>query len=381
MYKKYFGFNENPFSIAPDPRYLYMSEMHQEALAHLNYGASSDGCIILLTGDVGTGKTTICRCFLERLDQDTDVAVIINPKLTVDELLATICEELQITTVNPKPTTKNYIDSLNIYLLQAHAEGRQTVLVIDEAQNLDLDVLEMLRLLTNFETNKQKLLKIFLLGQSEMSTILTRPDLAQINQRITSRFHLKGLQQEDVEAYINHRIVIAGGGRARLFSRNVIKHIYEITRGVPRLINSLCDRALLGVYTEGKDFVDQKILHTAAQEIFGKEPPAAKQKTRFALIPVFGVVLTALVLGVWLWLTYTPFYVEPTTTAPDGENKSETNIDSPLAEKDLMLSDNAEKSPLSAPPDETLMEDLQSQPISEQTGKTSINVRPMEISE
>lgn len=380
MYKKYFGFNENPFSIAPDPRYLYMSEMHQEALAHLNYGASSDGCIILLTGDVGTGKTTICRCFLERLDQDTDVAVIINPKLTVDELLATICEELQISTVNPKPTTKNYIDSLNIYLLQAHAEGRQTVLVIDEAQNLDLEVLEMLRLLTNFETNKQKLLKIFLLGQSEMSTILSRPDLAQINQRITSRFHLKGLQQDDVEAYINHRIVIAGGGRARLFSRNVIKHIYEITQGVPRLINSLCDRALLGVYTEGKDYVDQKILHTAAQEIFGKEPPVAKQKKRFALIPVFGVVLTVLVLGVWLWLTYNPLYVAP-TAAPVGENKSEINIDSPPAEKAPVTPATTEESSLSAVPADAPLENIQPEPAEDPVGKTSIRVRPMEISE
>ena len=381
MYKKYFGFNENPFSIAPDPRYLYMSEMHQEALAHLNYGASSDGCIILLTGDVGTGKTTICRCFLERLDQDTDVAVIINPKLSVDELLATICEELQITTVNPKPTTKNFIDSLNIYLLQAHAEGRQTVLVIDEAQNLDLDVLEMLRLLTNFETNKQKLLKIFLLGQSEMSTILSRPDLAQINQRITSRFHLKGLQQEDIEAYINHRIVIAGGGRASLISRNVIKHIYEITRGVPRLINSLCDRALLGVYTEGKDYVDQKILHTAAQEIFGNAPPVAKQKKLFKLIPVFGVVLIVLILGVWLWLTYNPLYIDPTTAGSETENKSAISKDSAPEEKDLVISDTTEESPLSTPPAETPIEYLQSQPIDEQTGKTSIIVRPMEISE
>jgi len=381
MYKKYFGFNENPFSIAPDPRYLYMSEMHQEALAHLNYGASSDGCIILLTGDVGTGKTTICRCFLERLDQDTDVAVIINPKLTVDELLATICEELQITTVNPKPTTKNFIDSLNIYLLQAHAEGRQTVLVIDEAQNLDLDVLEMLRLLTNFETNKQKLLKIFLLGQSEMSAILSRPDLAQINQRITSRFHLKGLQQEDVEAYINHRIVIAGGGRARLFSRNVIKHIYEITRGVPRLINSLCDRALLGVYTEGKEYVDQNILHTAAQEIFGNAPPVAKQKKLLKLIPVFGVVLTVLILGVWLWLTYNPLYIDPTTAVSETENKSAISNDSAPEKKDLVFSDKTEESPLLTPPAETPMEEFQSQPIDEQTGKTSIIVRPMEISE
>ena len=269
MYKDYFGFSENPFSIAPDPRYLYMSEMHQEALAHLNYGAASDGCIILLTGEIGTGKTTICRCFLEQLGPDSDVAIILNPKLTAHELLGAICDEFELSHDGPAPTIKDYIDLLNEYLLQAHGENRQALLVIDEAQNLDMDVLEMLRLLTNLETNKQKLLKIFLLGQSELASILASRELDQISQRITSRYHLKGLKKEDVQAYINHRITVAGGGRAKLFNRRAVSRIYTVTRGIPRLINSLCDRALLGAYSQNMDRVTDRIVKKAAQEILG----------------------------------------------------------------------------------------------------------------
>ena len=212
MFTDYFGFNENPFSIAPNPRYLYMSKMHQEALAHLVYGTTSKGCIVLLTGEIGTGKTTISRYFLEKLPRSTDIAVITNPKLTSNELLASVCDEFQISIKKEEPSAKDYIDSLNDFLLGSYSANRQAVLVIDEAQNLDLDVLEMLRLLTNLETNQQKLLKIILLGQSELASILARPDLEQINQRITSRYHLKGLKREDVDAYIAHRIMVAGGG-------------------------------------------------------------------------------------------------------------------------------------------------------------------------
>jgi general secretion pathway protein A len=299
MYKKYFGFNENPFSIAPDPRYLYMSEMHQEALAHLNYGAVSDGCIILLTGEIGTGKTTICRCFLEQLDQATDVAIILNPKLTANELLGAICDEFEISASGPEPTVKNHIDRLNDYLLRAHAENRQALLVIDEAQNLEFDVLEMLRLLTNLETNKQKLLKIFLLGQSELLSILSRPDLTQISQRITSRYHLKGLIRDDMQAYINHRITVAGGGRARLFNRPAVKRIYTLSGGIPRLINSLCDRSLLGAYTEGKDRVNEKIVKKAAIEIFGKPEIEDKVRPRFRLLTATALLLASILAGYW----------------------------------------------------------------------------------
>ena len=299
MYTDYFGFNENPFSIAPNPRYLYMSTMHQEALAHLVYGTTSKGCIVLLTGEIGTGKTTISRYFLEKLPRRTDIAVIINPKLTGYELLASVCDEFQIKVTTPEPSSKNYIDSLNDFLLKAHSANRQTVLVIDEAQNLDLDVLEMLRLLTNLETDQQKLLKIVLLGQSELRTILARPDLEQINQRITSRYHLKGLKRADVEAYIAHRIMVAGGGRSTFFSRRALNEICKASRGIPRLINSLCDHALLGAYSENKEQVDKNIAQKATSEILGNNGLGPEPKFRFRLILTTGIILMVVVLGLW----------------------------------------------------------------------------------
>lgn len=300
MYTDYFGFNENPFSIAPNPRYLYMSTMHQEALAHLVYGTTSKGCIVLLTGEVGTGKTTISRYFLEKLPRSTDIAVIINPKLTGIELLASVCDEFQIKVIGVEPSSKNYIDSLNDFLLKAHSANRQTVLVIDEAQNLELDVLEMLRLLTNLETDQQKLLKIVLLGQSELGSILARPDLEQINQRVTSRYHLKGLKRADVEAYIAHRVMVAGGGRSTFFSRGALSEIYNESRGIPRLINSLCDHALLGAYTENKEQVDKKIAQKAVAELFGNNVLSRNPKTRFRLILTTTIILLLVVSGLWL---------------------------------------------------------------------------------
>ena len=211
MYTRYFGLTEKPFAIAPNPRFLYMSELHREALAHLLYGINGDGCIVLFTGGVGTGKTTVCRRLVEQLPEGTDVAVILNPKLNIDDLLKTICEELKITVVSNTPTSKNYIDALNVYLLAAHAQGRNTALIIDEAQNLEPEVLEQLRLLTNLETDTHKLLQIVLIGQPELRDILAIPALSQVNQRITTRYHLEPLSRKDVAAYIRHRISVAGG--------------------------------------------------------------------------------------------------------------------------------------------------------------------------
>ena len=303
MFTDYFGFNENPFSIAPNPRYLYMSKMHQEALAHLVYGTTSKGCIVLLTGEIGTGKTTISRYFLEKLPRSTDIAVITNPKLTSNELLASVCDEFRISIKKQEPSSKDYIDSLNNFLLKAYSANRQAVLVIDEAQNLDLDVLEMLRLLTNLETNQQKLLKIILLGQSELASILARPDLEQINQRITSRYHLKGLKREDVEAYIAHRIMVAGGGRSTFFTRRAVNEIYNASRGIPRLINSLCDHALLGAYSENKERVDKKIAKKAAAEIFGSHFLSRTFRTHSRLILTAGILAILLFFGIWLGST------------------------------------------------------------------------------
>jgi general secretion pathway protein A len=268
MYTKYFGLKEKPFSIAPDPRYLYMSELHREALAHLLYGISSDGCFILLTGDVGTGKTTVCRCLLAQLPENTDVALIVNPRLTVLELLGTICDELGIPIADDEKSVKSHIDKLNIYLLEAHAKGRNIAILIDEAQNLSLDLLEQLRLLTNLETDQKKLLKIVLLGQTELRQILNQDGAAQISQRITSRYHLLPLDRDNSFAYIHHRLAVAGE-REKIFTKAALARIFELSQGIPRLINVLCDRALLGTYVEEKYMVSGRIVNKAAREVLG----------------------------------------------------------------------------------------------------------------
>jgi len=292
MYTQYFGLKEKPFAIAPDPRYLYMSELHREALAHLLYGISNDSCLILLTGDVGTGKTTVSRCLLEQLPEKANIAIILNPKLSILELFKTICEELGIPVSPNSSSVKTYIDSLNSYLLDTHAKGRSAALIIDEAQHLDIEILEQLRLLTNLETNTHKLLQIILLGHPELRQILSSPELSHIDQRITSRYHLRPLEADDVEKYILHRINIAGGPDTPLFSRKAIKHIIKISQGIPRTINVLCDRALLGAYTENKDHVDLQIMKKAAREVTaGKYQPffTGKQFALALLIFISGV--------------------------------------------------------------------------------------------
>ncbi|PHR28784.1 MAG: type II secretory pathway protein ExeA [Desulfotalea sp.] len=268
MYTRYFGFIEKPFAIAPNPRFFYMSDAHREALAHLLYGINGDGCIILFTGGVGTGKTTVCRCCIEQLPETTDVALVLNPKLTIADLLKTICEELGIEIFRQEPTNKDYIDGLNAYLLAAHAKGRNTAVIIDEAQNLDIEVLEQLRLLTNLETDTQKLLQIVLIGQPELRDILSVPALSQVSQRITTRYHLEALQLEDVSGYIHHRLALAGGDtRTLVIPENVIRIICKHSRGIPRLINIICDRALLGAYAENKVQIDAKTVKKAIREV------------------------------------------------------------------------------------------------------------------
>ncbi len=268
MYAHYFGLTEKPFAIAPNPRFLYMSEQHREALAHLLYGINSDGCIILLTGDVGTGKTTLCRLLMEQLPDTTDVAIVLNPKLSITDLLKTLCTELKIHIDHPSPTVKTYVDRLDDFLLKTHARGRNTALIIDEAQNLESEVLEQLRLLTNLETNTKKLLQIVLVGQSELRDVLNDSGLAQINQRVTTRYHLRPLVANDVSSYIHHRLSVAGGvGRETLFTGQAIRYIAKFSKGIPRLINLLCDHALLGAYADNKDHVDIAIVKKAAGEI------------------------------------------------------------------------------------------------------------------
>ncbi len=293
MYQHYFGLAEAPFSIAPDPRYLYLSQRHQEALAHLLYGVSGDGGFVLLTGEVGAGKTTVCRCLLQQIPASCDVAYIFNPKLTVEELLSTICVEFGIAYPAGNASIKVFVDCINAYLLDAHARGRHTVLIIDEAQNLSAEVLEQMRLLTNLETNERKLLQIILLGQPELALMLERPELRQLSQRIVARYHLGPLTRAEVAAYVRHRLEISGAQRP-LFPARLMGRLYRLSGGVPRVINVLCDRSLLGTYVQGKERVDRTTLAQAAREVFHQAQRRSLLRPLLAiLILVFFAALAA----------------------------------------------------------------------------------------
>ena len=274
MYVPFFGLKQKPFSIAPDPRYLFMSERHREALAHLLYGVQGGGGFVLLTGEIGAGKTTVCRCFLEQIPARCNVAYIFNPKLSALELLVTVCHEFGIkfpplTAAGTPPTLKDHVDGLNEYLLRTHAVGQNNVLIIDEAQNLSSDVLEQLRLLTNLETSERKLLQIVLIGQPELRGMLARPELEQLAQRVIARYHLDALSEKETAQYISHRLAVAGLKAALPFDTAALRRIHQLTRGVPRRINLLCDRALLGAYASGKPRVDRAIVDKAGLEVFG----------------------------------------------------------------------------------------------------------------
>ncbi|MBA4372360.1 MAG: hypothetical protein C0402_05810 [Thermodesulfovibrio sp.] len=301
MYKEYFGFRELPFSIAPDPRYLYMSDQHRDALAHLLYGINSDGAFILLTGEVGTGKTTVCRCLLEQMPPDCDIAFILNPKMTTVELLAAVCDEFRIAYPAGNTSLKVFVDAINAFLLDAHARGRRAVLILEEAQNLSPDLLEQIRLLTNLETNQRKLLQIIMLGQPELREMLAREDLRQLSQRITARYHLGPLSLSEVPAYIAHRLAVAGV-RGRLFPEPTIKKIFTLSNGIPRLINLICDRALLGTYAQGREDVDLPTLVKASQEVFGADASPRRHRVRMPLMTAPAVLGAGLLIAVLLVL-------------------------------------------------------------------------------
>jgi len=275
MYLAFFGLNEKPFSITPDPRYLYLSERHAEAMAHLLYGINEAGGFVQLTGEVGTGKTTIVRSLLAQAPKNAEIALILNPRMTAPEFLLTICEELGIGVPDSATQSlKDLVDILNPYLLRAHAAGRRVVLVVDEAQNLAPEVLEQVRLLTNLETNTQKLLQIILIGQPELRELLARNELRQLAQRITGRYHLNPLSAEETTAYVRHRLRVAGA-TADIFNRLALAEIYRLSGGVPRVINVICDRALLGGYSLDRHRITGPLVRSAAAEVFGKRfsPP------------------------------------------------------------------------------------------------------------
>lgn len=301
MYTEHFRLQEPPFSIAPNPRYLFLSPPHREALAHLLYGIGVGGGFVVLSGEVGMGKTTLCRALLDQLPEDVEIALVFNPRLNSKELLATICDELRIPYGGIRASLKQLIDALNAHLLDAHARGQRVIVLIDEAQNLRFDVLEQVRLLTNLETNQTKLLQIILVGQPELNEILDRPNLRQLAQRITARYHLEPLSSEATGEYIRHRIGVAGG-REDLFKGSAIREIYRRSAGIPRLINLLGDRALLGAYTLGLARVDGKIVRQAALELRGTGVRRQRPGVQMQRWLVSGVGLL-LVLGLALILS------------------------------------------------------------------------------
>jgi general secretion pathway protein A len=284
MYASFFGLNEKPFSITPDPRYLYLSRRHAEALAHLLYGITESGGFIQLTGEVGTGKTTVVRSLLEQLPEHAEVALVLNPRLSPEEFLLTICDELHVV-VADRASQKAMVDALNHRLLESHARGGRVVLIVDEAQNLSAEVLEQIRLLTNLETAKQKLLQIILIGQPELREVLARSDLRQLAQRITGRYHLEPLESGEVQAYVRHRLEVAGS-RAEIFTPAALKALHRNSSGIPRLINVIADRALLGAWSREETTVSAYMVRKAAAEVFG-EP----MKRRARRVPAVAVAL------------------------------------------------------------------------------------------
>ena len=303
MYLIHFGFTEWPFSNTPDPRFVYLSPRHEEALAHLLYGVRERGGFVQLTGEVGTGKTTTCRYLLSQLPEGVDVALVLNPMLTPEELLASVCDELGAAYPPQTSTRKAFVDALYRHLLAAHARGRRTVLIVDEAQNLSPDALEQLRLLTNLETATDKLLQIILIGQPELTALLARTQLRQVAQRITARYHLLPFAERDTRAYIARRLQIAGQG-LNVFEPAAVLAVHRASRGVPRLVNVICDRALLGAFAEGRRTVSARVVRRAAREVAGETAGVAGQRRLGATVAVAAVFLLALVAisgwaGVW----------------------------------------------------------------------------------
>ena len=305
MYEKFFHLKKRPFSIAPDPGFLYMSDRHRDALAHLKYGLESEGGFVLVTGEVGTGKTTLLRNIIGQVPGDIDVAFILNPRLTVRELLQTICDELAIEyPTEDQHSVKPYIDRLNKHLLQTHQADRSTVVVIDEAQNLSPAVLEQLRLLTNLETNERKLLRIILVGQPELKAMLDRQELRQLSQRITARYHLEPLGLADTRAYLAHRLMVSGGN-PNLFSNAASWNIHRHAGGIPRLINIIADRALLGAYADNSPRIDFMTSQKAARETLSNN-----NRAMLNWIAVASVLLLAASASWWLLTTQEPL-IEP----------------------------------------------------------------------
>jgi general secretion pathway protein A len=380
MYHRYFGLQEAPFSISVNPRYLFMSARHRDALAHLLYGVGVGGGFILLTGEVGTGKTTINRCVLEQLPENTDIALVLNPALDAIELLATVCDELGIENAQGEQSLKDLTDKLHQFLLSNYSNDRNTVLLIDEAQHLSFDVLEQIRLLTNLETNTKKLLQIILVGQPELRTLLAKPELRQLAQRITARYQLKPLNLQETHAYIRHRLHIAGlPANQELFPSKVVKRLHKTSRGIPRLINILCDRMLLGTYGQNKTVVDISILQQATEEVLGEEEELRSIPTlhhAYTLVAAGFAAVLVVAIGWWQYADQSEPAVEltPVSVASDTTNDTTSGTASvPQQQPDIPTT--TERSLPPTPVDDSPLFIDQRSALSELLGVQDISVK------
>jgi len=303
MYEHFYGLTERPFAITPNPRFVYLSQRHQDALAHLLYGVGTGGSggFVQLTGEVGTGKTTLCRLVLEQVPKNTQVALILNPMLSPPELLRAICTELSVDIEDAGESMQQLLDRLYRYLLDRHAAGDRVVLIVDEAQNMSREGLEQIRLLTNLETATDKLLQILLLGQPELRELLGRPELRQLAQRITARYHLDPLNEEETAAYVRHRLSVAGAARCP-FNEKALRALFRVSEGVPRLINIVADRALLGGFSKEQERIDADLVKSAAREVLGDEDQDSDGGWVRGLVASVAV-LAVLAGGGWLGLT------------------------------------------------------------------------------
>lgn len=329
MYLEHYGLKEPPFSITPDPRFVFLSERHRDALAHLLYGVDQGGGggFVQLTGEVGTGKTTLSRLLLEQLPANTRVALVLNPRLSPVELLRTICEELHLDlagmdAAGGRDSLKSLVDLLNRYLLEAYAQGLHVVLIVDEAQNLSIDALEQVRLLTNLETPTQKLLQIILIGQPELRALLAREDLRQLTQRITARFHLTPLDAGETGAYLRHRYRVAGGQRFP-FNAAAVRRLHAHSGGVPRLLNVVAERALLAGYAHDETVLGARWVDRAAGETLPRSNRLPRMRIALSMLTRARLAVAALAVAalaaaaLWFWPKPAPVAatVEPATTA------------------------------------------------------------------
>lgn len=330
MYNSYFGFKEIPFNLTPDPRYLYFSPNHREAINHLLYGINERKGFILITGGIGAGKTTVCRVLLDQLDKNTKSALILNSFISDMELLKVIVQEFGIEVMPETESKKDYIDALNSFLLENYSNSGNAALLIDEAQNLSRDVLEQLRMLSNLETEKEKLIQIVLIGQPELEDIISSPSLRQLSERIVVKYNLMPLEYKDIKGYVEHRLIVAGGMGNLSFPENGFKKLYRLSKGNPRRINSICDRALLIAYTKNLRIISGSIIKKAANDLYDFK--TGRDSIKKLLKPGYALTLV-LIISVFFAVIFTTFnYSRYFSKQPDNGIKESNKLTANPAE-------------------------------------------------